>query len=87
VHRLSYAGNEAARRYLDGVFDRSQAATWLTRYALMAPARAQQRVAFFDKYRYGACVCVCVLVCACACAYIVRFSVCLSMCGYMCAAA
>jgi hypothetical protein len=63
VHRLSYAGNEAARRYLDGVFDRSQAATWLTRYALMAPARAQQRVAFFDKYRYGACVCVCVCLC------------------------
>jgi hypothetical protein len=49
--QLSYAGNEAARRYLDGTIDASAAADWLTRYALMEPARAKQRVAFFDKYR------------------------------------
>jgi hypothetical protein len=48
---LSYAGNEAARRYLDGKIDAAQAADWLTRYALMEPARARQRVQFFDKYR------------------------------------
>lgn len=61
-HRLSYAGNEAARRYLDGEMDRAQAAAWLTRYALMTPARAQQRVAFFDKYRYGPSRSVCLYV-------------------------
>ncbi len=49
--RLSYAGNEAARRYLDGEIDAAAAADWLTRYALMEPARARQRVRFFDKYR------------------------------------
>lgn len=49
--RLSYAGNEAARRYLDGEIDAAAAAEWITRYALMEPARAQQRVRFIDKYR------------------------------------
>jgi hypothetical protein len=48
---LSYAGNEAARRYLNGEIDAPTAADWLTRYALMEPARAAQRVRFFDKYR------------------------------------
>jgi hypothetical protein len=48
---LGYAGNEAARRYLDGEIDAAAAARWLTRYALMEPARAEQRVRFFDKYR------------------------------------
>jgi hypothetical protein len=51
VHELSYAGNEAARRYLNGEIDGAAAANWLQRYALMAPAVAQQRVKFFDKYR------------------------------------
>ncbi|MEE2792126.1 MAG: hypothetical protein VX453_10880 [Acidobacteriota bacterium] len=51
VAQLDYAGNEAARRYLNGQFDRGDAARWLTRYALMTPARAQQRVRFFDQYR------------------------------------
>ena len=49
--RLSYAGNEAARRYLDGAFSREQAADWLVTYALMSPERAQQRTRFFDQYR------------------------------------
>jgi hypothetical protein len=49
--RLSYAGNEAARRYLDGEIDADAAADWLTRYALMEPAQARQRVRFFDTYR------------------------------------
>ncbi len=51
VSRSSYAGNEAARRYLDGTFSSEQAAEWLTTYALMEPARARQRIRFFDKYR------------------------------------
>jgi hypothetical protein len=51
VHELSYAGNEAARRYLDGKIDSTAAIEWLERYALMTPAAAAQRVRFFDTYR------------------------------------
>jgi len=51
VDRLSYAGNEAARRYLDGAIDARGAAAWLERYGLYAPPRAQQRVRFIDQYR------------------------------------
>jgi hypothetical protein len=49
--RLDYAGNEAARRYLNGEIDAGAAADWLVRYALMSPERARQRVRFFDQYR------------------------------------
>lgn len=48
---LSYAGNEAARRYLNGEISRQDAEAWLVRYALMAPDRAAQRVRFMDQYR------------------------------------
>jgi len=51
VDKLSYAGNEAARRYLNGEIDRQAAAAWLERYALMSHERALQRVRFFDQYR------------------------------------
>jgi hypothetical protein len=51
VEQLSYAGNEAARRYLDGTLDREAATAWLERYALMPRDRAAQRVRFFDQYR------------------------------------
>ena len=51
VSRTGYAGNEAARRYLDGSFTADEAVNWLTTYALMAPARARQRLKFFDQYR------------------------------------
>jgi len=51
VQRLAYAGNEAARHYLNGQMPRAQAADWLVRYALMSPERAEQRTHFFDKYR------------------------------------
>ena len=49
--RLSYAGNEAARGYLDGRMDAARAADWLVRYAMNTPAQAAQRVKFFDAYR------------------------------------
>jgi hypothetical protein len=49
--RLSYAGNEAARRYINGQIDAAEAAKWLEKYALMAHDRAAQRVRFFDQYR------------------------------------
>lgn len=48
---LSYAANEAARRYLNGEIDAGAAAAWLEKYALMEPKRAQQRVRFIDQYR------------------------------------
>jgi hypothetical protein len=49
--RLAYAGNEAARRYLDGAASADEAVAWLERYALMSHERAVQRVKFFEKYR------------------------------------
>jgi hypothetical protein len=51
TRRLGFAGNEAARRYLDGEINAAQAAAWLERYSLMEPARAQQRVKFIEQYR------------------------------------
>jgi len=49
--KLAYAGNEAARGYLNGTMTRDEAAEWLVKYALMSPDRAQQRTRFFDTYR------------------------------------
>ena len=51
VEKLAYAGNEAARRYINNEIDAAQASAWLEKYALMPRARAQQRVRFFDQYR------------------------------------
>jgi hypothetical protein len=51
VDQLSYAGNEAARRYINKEIDAKAAAAWLERYALMPADRAAQRVRFFDQYR------------------------------------
>jgi hypothetical protein len=51
VDRLSYAGNEAARRYLNGEIDAKAAAEWHERYGLYSPPRAAQRVRFIDQYR------------------------------------
>ena len=51
VERLSFAGNEAARRYVNGEINRATAAAWLTRYAMMSLPRAEQRTRFFDQYR------------------------------------
>ena len=51
LQKLSYAGNEAARGYLDGKLSRQDAEAWLVRYALMSPERAAQRVRFMEQYR------------------------------------
>lgn len=51
VDRLSYAGNEAARRYIDGGLDRAGAVAWLEKYAMYTTPRAEQRVKFIDQYR------------------------------------
>ena len=51
VKKVNYAGNEAARRYLNGAIDADQAVEWLTKFGLYAPERARQRVRFIDQYR------------------------------------
>jgi hypothetical protein len=51
VNKLQYAGNEAARRYLEGRIDKDAAVRWLLTYGLMPEDRARQRIRFFDTYR------------------------------------
>jgi hypothetical protein len=51
VKQLDYATNEAARRLINGEIDQNAAAQWLQKYAVMEPARAQQRVKFIQRYR------------------------------------
>jgi hypothetical protein len=50
MERLSYSGNEAARRYLDGGLNASGAIEWLERYSLMSRPRAEQRLRFIEQY-------------------------------------
>jgi hypothetical protein len=50
VAKLNYAGNEAARRYLNGEITGEQAAAWLVRYGLYTPELAARRVRFMDQY-------------------------------------
>jgi len=51
VDRLSYAGNEAARQFIDGKIDRNGAIAWLEKYAMYTKPRAEQRLKFIDQYR------------------------------------
>ena len=48
---LSYAGNEAARRYLDGHAGAKETVDWLVTYTLSSRPRAEQRLRFFDQNR------------------------------------
>ena len=51
IKQLDYAANEAARRLVNGEIDQNAAVQWLQKYAVMEPARAQQRVKFIQRYR------------------------------------
>ncbi|WP_255481154.1 hypothetical protein [Pontibacter sp. Tf4] len=51
IGQLDFAGNEAARLYLNGKITREQAAEMLVKYNLYAPDKALQRARFMDKYR------------------------------------
>jgi hypothetical protein len=51
MKELDYAVNEAARRLINGEIDEDAAVQWLQKYAVMEPARAQQRVKFIQRYR------------------------------------
>ena len=49
--KLNYAGNEAARNYLNGDIDAGQAQQWLVSYALSTPEKAEKSISFYDGYR------------------------------------
>ncbi len=49
--QLDYAGNESARNYLDGKWNKNEAVEWLITYALFSPERAVQRIGFIERYR------------------------------------
>ena len=51
LKQLDYAPHEAARRLINGEIDENTAAQWLQKYAVMEPARAQQRLKFIQRYR------------------------------------
>jgi hypothetical protein len=51
TQKLSYAGNEAARGYLNGTMTRQETIDWIVRYNLYSPERAEQRTRFFDQFR------------------------------------
>jgi len=51
VSKLGYAGNEAARRFLDGEWTREQAIEWMQDYGFMNADRAAQRLDFIETYR------------------------------------
>jgi len=48
---LAHAGNEIARRYLDGALSSADAVAWYERYCLMERPRAEQRLRFVERYR------------------------------------
>ena len=50
-HKIRYAGIEAARNYLDGVWDREQTTDWLINYALTSPDNIDSWFGFTDRYR------------------------------------
>ena len=51
VAKLNFAGNEAARGYLNGDMTREETAEWLQAYAMTPEDKSLQRTRFFDAYR------------------------------------
>ena len=49
--KLNFAGNEAARGYLNGDMTREEAAEWLQTYALSPADKSLQRIRFVEAYR------------------------------------
>jgi hypothetical protein len=48
---LTYAGNEAARNYLDDKWTRGEAVEYLQKYALSSKDKAEKKIDFYEKYR------------------------------------
>ena len=51
IAQLNFAGNEAARDYLNGNITREEAAEWLQTYSMTPADKSLQRTRFFDAYR------------------------------------
>ncbi|MFD2245707.1 DUF885 domain-containing protein [Pontibacter ruber] len=51
IGKLNFAGNEAARLYLDGKISRDEAAEYLVKYNFYEKDKALQRTRFMDRYR------------------------------------
>ncbi len=51
IAQLNFAGNEAARGYLNKEMSREDAAQWLQDYGMMRADKSLQRTEFFDAYR------------------------------------
>lgn len=51
IGKLDYAGNNAARNFLDGKFNEQETIDYLVKYNLMTEERAKQRLNFIKKYR------------------------------------
>ena len=51
ISKLDYAGNDAARMFLNGDFNEEQTVDYLVKYNLMTLERAKQRLNFIKKYR------------------------------------
>lgn len=49
--KLNYSGNEAARNYLDGKWNKEETLDWLIKYSLMTKERAERYLKFIEKYR------------------------------------
>ncbi|MGE5860107.1 MAG: hypothetical protein ACM34J_06120 [Ignavibacteria bacterium] len=49
--KLSSAGNEAARNYIDGKWTKEETINWLMKYSLMSPEHAEKQFHFIEKYR------------------------------------
>lgn len=48
---LTYAGNEAARNYLDGKWTKEETVAYQQKYLLFSKERSEKRIDFIDKYR------------------------------------
>jgi len=51
ISKLTYAHNEAARNYIDGKWTKDETITWLIKYSLMTPERAEKYFQFIENYR------------------------------------
>jgi hypothetical protein len=49
--KLSYAGNEAARNYLDGIWNREETLNYMVNFSLRSKERAEKSLEFIEKYR------------------------------------
>jgi len=48
---LEFAGNDAARNYLDGKWNKEETKDWLIKYSLMTVEKAEKNIQFIEKYR------------------------------------